>query len=138
MVEGTMNGSPLRTVMEPDGKGSHWFRINKAMGVAAGDTVKLEIESTKEWIEPSIPADLKKALAGAPEPQELWKNITPMAHWDWIRWIGSTKNPETRKKRIDVAMSKLSSGMRRPCCFNRSMCCEPEVSNGGVLLAPGV
>ncbi len=136
MVEGTLNGSPLQTVLEPDGKGSHWFRITKAMGVDAGDTVKMEIEPTKKWIEPAIPADVKKALAAAPQAQTLWTKITPMARWDWVRWIGSTKNPDTRKKRIEVACSKLKSGERRPCCFNRSMCCEPAVSSNGVLILP--
>lgn len=72
----------------------------------------------------------------APKEYDLWKRVTPIARWDWIRWIQSTKNPQTRKKRIDVEFSKLSKGMKRPCCFNRSMCCDPYVSKNGVLLEP--
>src|SRR3954465_5669270 len=56
MVKGTINGFPFQAALEPDGKGSHWFRVNetmlKAMGADAGDTVTLEIEPTKEWSEP--------------------------------------------------------------------------------------
>ena len=59
-----------------------------------------------------------------------------MARWDWIRWINATAQQETRKRRIEVAFSKLKSGMRRPCCFNRGMCTEPYVSKNGVLLEP--
>jgi hypothetical protein len=59
-----------------------------------------------------------------------------MARWEWIRWIGATNNTETRQRRIEVALSKLSHGERRPCCFNRSMCCIPEVSQNGALLEP--
>lgn len=140
MVSGTINGFHFQTPLEPDGKGSHWFRVDKALSKAAkanaGDTVTLAIEPTKEWPEPNVPKDLKKALAASPEAHSLWKVITPIARWDWIRWIGSTKNPETRKKHIDVALSKLKAGMRRPCCFNRSMCTDPSVSNNGVLLEP--
>ena len=140
MVEGTINGFRFQTALEPDGKGSHWFRIDEtiqeAAGADLGDTVKLEIEPTKEWPEPNVPEDLKNALADAPQVQKLWMDITPMARWDWIRWIGATKNPETRKKRIETACSKLKAGERRPCCFNRSMCCEPAVSKNGVLLEP--
>lgn len=140
MVEGTVNGFQFQAPLEPDGKGSHWFKFDKAMskgaGADAGDTVKLEIEPVKEWSEPSIPTDLKKALTATPHAQSLWKEITPMARWDWIRWISSTKQAETRKKRIEVTLSKLNAGDRRPCCFNRTVCTDPYVSNNGVLLEP--
>lgn len=66
----------------------------------------------------------------------LWKTITPMARWDWIRWIGATKNSATRSHRIDVALSKLQAGDRRPCCFNRSACTIPDVSHNGILIGP--
>ena len=36
MVEGTINGSPFRAALEPNGKGSHWLRVNKALHDAAG------------------------------------------------------------------------------------------------------
>ena len=140
MVEGSINNLPFQRELEPDGKGSHWLRLDESILKAAkakvGDIVKLSIEPSKEWPEPNVPLDLKTALTATPKAQELWKDITPMARWDWIRWIGATKNPETRKKRIDVAFSKLSKGDRRPCCFNRTECTVPGVSHRGVLLGP--
>ena len=140
MVEGTINGSPFQAALEPDGKGSHWFRVDKTMpeeaGAEAGDTVRLEIEPAKEWTEPEVPEDFKSALAADPEAHALWLDCTTMARWDWIRWISATAQQETRRRRIEVAFSKLKGGMRRPCCFNRSMCTEPYVSKNGVLLEP--
>jgi hypothetical protein len=135
MVEGTINGAPLQAPLEPDGRSGHWLKVEKAMSKAgAGDTVAMEIEPIKEWPEPKVPADLKKALTDSPTAYDTWKDITPAARWDWIRWIGSTKNPETRKKRIGVALSKMNAGSRRPCCFNRNSCTEPELSNNGILI----
>lgn len=140
MVKGTINGFQFQTALEPDGNGSHWFEVGKSMQKAAhakaGDTVTLEIESTKEWPEPNVPADVMAGLNTNSQAKALWERITPMARWEWIRWIGATAQHETRKRRIEVACSKLSSGMRRPCCFNRNMCCVPEVSKNGVLLPP--
>jgi hypothetical protein len=140
MVEGKINDFSFQAALEPDGKGSHWLKVEKAMREGAkadeGDTVMVEIEPIKEWPEPKVPTDLKKALTDAPNAHATWKDITPMARWDWIRWIGSTKNSETRKKRIGVALSKMNAGNRRPCCFNRSTCTDPSVSNNGVLLDP--
>jgi len=140
MVKGTINGFPFESVLEPDGKWSHWFKVSKTLlegaGADVGDSVVLEIESTKEWPEPKIPKDLKAALEASPQLHALWTDITPLAHWDWIRWIRSTKNPETRERRIRVAASKLRAGERRPCCFNRAMCTDPYVSKNNVLLEP--
>ena len=140
MVAGTINDFRFQAALEPDGKGSHWFKVDKTMskaiGAEAGDTVTLVIEPVKEWSEPNVPVDLKKALAVTPKAQTLWMDITPMARWDWIRWIGSTKQAETRQRRVEVALSKLKAGDRRPCCFNRTICTEPYVSNNGVLLEP--
>lgn len=136
MAEGTINGSKFTIPLEPDGKGSHWFKVEKTMHATAGKPVTVELESIKQWPEPAVPLEIKSGIASLPEAQELWKLITPMARWDWIRWIRSTNNPQTRERRIDVACSKLKSGMRRPCCFNRSMCTEPAVSKNGMLIEP--
>jgi hypothetical protein len=140
MVAGTINDFRFQAALEPDGKGSHWLKLDKTMlkavGSDAGDSVMLAIESVKEWPEPNVPTDLKDALAAAPQAHTLWMEITPGARWDWIRWIRSTKQSETRRRRIEVALSKLNAGDRRPCCFNRNSCTEPSVSNNGVLLEP--
>ena len=123
-VEGTINGFPFRATLEPDGQRSHWLRVNRKMreaaGADAGDVVTLEIAPAGEEPESRVPADLRTALAAAPKARALWSDITPIARRDWIHWITSGKRAETRIKRIDVAISKLSAGDRRPCCFDRS------------------
>ena len=140
LVEGTINDFHSKIVLEPDGKGSHWFRLDsdllKAADIDTGSTVTLTFEPSKAWPEPDVPADLEKALRSDHEANVLWVEITPMARWDWLRWIRSTSNCETRSHRIEVAMSKMRSGERRPCCFNRSQCTEPEVSKNGILIDP--
>lgn len=138
MVQGIIDSHPFQTVLEPDGKGSHFFvldnEMQKILKKKSGDTVMLEIQPTKDWIEPEIPNDLAKALESNPLAKKTWLDITPMARWDWIRWIRSTKNPETRKLRIKKTFSKFKDGKRSPCCFNRSACTFLEVSNKGILL----
>jgi len=140
MVDGTMNDFHFQAALEPDGKGSHWLKVDKTMLKAAraslGDTVTLAIEPASKWPDPKVPADLKSALAAVPRAQQLWLDITPMARWDWIRWIGATKNPGTRQRRIDITLSKFEDGKRRPCCFDRSKCTDTSVSSNGLLLEP--
>jgi hypothetical protein len=121
MVEGTINGFPFRAALEPNGKGSHWLRVTKAMHDAAGadaeDTVTVEITRAGEEPATRVPMDLRKALAAAPLAQALWTDITPIARRDWILWISSAKQPETRRRRIEKACAMLASGKRRVCCF---------------------
>jgi hypothetical protein len=136
MVKGTLNGDTFETVLEPDGKGSHWFALDAALRKRVGKEATLEIEPSKDWPEPPVPADIQRGLVDDPKTRALWKDITPMARWDWIRWIRATNNADTRANRITVARSKMLAGERRPCCFNRSACTEPAVSKGGVLVEP--
>jgi hypothetical protein len=140
MVEGTINDVHFQTPLEPDGNWSHWLGVDKTLCEAihadVGDTVTLVIQPTREWPEPDIPADIKSALAAAPQARALWDKVTPMARWEWIRWIRATNRQETRQRRIKVACSKLTAGKRRPCCWNRNLCTEPSVSKNGVLLEP--
>jgi Bacteriocin-protection, YdeI or OmpD-Associated/Domain of unknown function (DUF1905) len=141
MVEGTFNGRPFQAPLEPDGVGSHWFRVSnttlKAAGAKLGDSVSVALEPMAQWPEPTVPADLAEALRIDPEARRLWKDITPLARWDWIRWIGATRNRDTRAIRIEKTLSKLRSGKRAACCFNRSQCTDPSLSRNGVLLESG-
>ncbi len=124
-VEGTLNGSAFRATLEPDGQGGHWLKVDRklreAAGAAAGDVVTLEIAPVAEEPEPTVPADLRKALAAAPpKARDVWSDITPAARRDFIHWITSGKRAETRAKRIETACDMLAKGKRRPCCFDRS------------------
>jgi Domain of unknown function (DUF1905)/Bacteriocin-protection, YdeI or OmpD-Associated len=141
-VHGTINGVEFQTVLEPNGNSGHWMRVDDtlqhAAGISASDTATLNVEVTRDWPEPSVPQDLASAPAVAPQKiQDLWNEITPMARWEWVRWVNATKNPDTRRRRVGVSISKMKSGKKRPCCFNLSACTDPDLSKNGRLLEPG-
>jgi hypothetical protein len=102
MVEGTINGTPFRAVLEPDGKGSHWFKVDGAVlesaGADAGDTVVMEIEPSKEWLEPRVPA----------------------LGLDTVDRLGQTVGNAQAAGR--ERLFQAQGGKRRPCCFDRSQC----------------
>src|SRR5438105_12236145 len=68
--------------------------------------------------EAKVPADLRKALAAAPKSKAQWNDLTPIARRDFISWIDSAKQLETRRRRIEKACSMLAAGKRRPCCYS--------------------
>jgi hypothetical protein len=140
-VKGTINGREFQTVLEPDGYRGHWMRVDERLqqtaSISGGDTATLEIEPARDWPEPNVPQDLETALATAPQKiQDLWNGITPMARSEWVRWVNATNNPDTRRRRVEVSMSKMNSGKRRPCCFNLAACTDPSLSKNGRFIEP--
>src|SRR5216117_1439296 len=71
-----------------------------------------------EQSEPRVPTDLRKALAATPMAMAQWRDLTPIARRDFISWIDSAKQSETRRRRIERACSMLAAGKRRPCCYS--------------------
>ncbi|HLJ66431.1 MAG TPA: YdeI/OmpD-associated family protein [Chloroflexota bacterium] len=140
-VRGTINGHEFQTVVEPDGSFGHWIRIDgdvqQAAAARAGDPVSLAIELRDDWPEPNVPDDLAEALAGAPPGiRDMWNEITPMARWEWVRWVNATRSLDTRRRRVEVTISKMQNGKRRPCCFNLASCTDPNLSKNGKLIEP--
>jgi hypothetical protein len=141
-VHGSISGHGFATVLEPDGMRGHWLRVDRglqrALGVGPGDSVSVEVEVSQDWPEPDVPADLAGALSAAPQRiRDIWQDITPMARWEWVRWVNATANPATRQRRVEVSISKMDGGKRRPCCFDLSACTDPSVAKSGKLrIAP--
>lgn len=137
----TVAGHGFATVVEPDGRRGHWIRIDPEIRERAalepGDRVEVTFALASDWPEPEVPEDLAGALGAAAEGiQVLWQDITPMARWEWVRWLQATANPATRARRVDVSISKLGQGKRRPCCFDLSSCTDPSVASSGKLRVP--
>jgi Bacteriocin-protection, YdeI or OmpD-Associated/Domain of unknown function (DUF1905) len=123
-VEGAINGHAFKAVLQPDGQRSHWLKLTAGMlkGAAAGvdEEVTLEITPASKEMESVVPPDFRKALSGNPVAKALWTDITPIARRDWILWITTAKQAETRARRIQNACNMLAAGKRRVCCFDRS------------------
>ena len=132
-----LNGHAFAMVIEPDGRKGHWLALNDvadAGGLHAGDAVDVEIAPTTVWPEPDLPEDFASALAAASDIHEVWGDITPMARWEWVRWINATGSQQTRGRRVEASVDKLRSGHRRPCCFDLSSCTDPELARSGKLI----
>ena len=138
-ITGAINGKQFMTVLEPDGRWGHWMRISDEMqkqaSVKSGEVVSVELTTRQEWPEPTIPKDFDEALKTGPQKvKDKWHDITPMARWEWIRWMNATLSQETRAVRIEKTISKLNGVHRRPCCFNLAACTEPYVAKNSQLI----
>jgi uncharacterized protein YdeI (YjbR/CyaY-like superfamily) len=64
-----------------------------------------------------MPPDLRKALTADKAARVKWEDITPLSRNEWICWVVSVKQPETRREHVKRVCSELKEGMRRPCCW---------------------
>ena len=124
-------------VVEPDGRRGHWLPVDStvlsALGLQAGQHTSLEAKPASQWPEVQLPQDFSAALQDAEDLSATWAGLTPMARWEWVRWVSATKNPATRARRVEVSISKLRDGKRRPCCFDLSSCTDAELAKSGKL-----
>jgi uncharacterized protein YdeI (YjbR/CyaY-like superfamily) len=74
-----------------------------------------------------LPKDLESALQSNGAASMAWQAITPLARNEWICWVETAKLIETRQRRIERAVTELTEGMRRPCCWPG---CMHRVKNG--------
>src|SRR5881392_870615 len=79
---------------------------------------KVNSKLAGEESELGLPTDLRKAFAATPMAKAQWRDLTPIERRDFISWIDSAKQPETRRRRIERACSMLGAGKRRPCCYS--------------------
>jgi hypothetical protein len=64
-----------------------------------------------------LPPDLRDALITNPTTLDAWMDITPLARNEFICWVESAKQEQTRERRIRRTQEELEEGQRRPCCW---------------------
>src|SRR6266404_5799664 len=65
--------------------------------------------------------NLYTALAATPMAKAQWSDLTPIERRDFISWMDSAKQPETRRRRIEKACSMLATGKRRRSAARRRL-----------------
>ena len=79
-----------------------------ATGIAGGDpiTVDLEVDTAPRSVE--LPQDFAAALDAAPGAREAYERLAPSHRKAHMTAIEQAKAPETRQRRIDAAVAKIT------------------------------
>jgi hypothetical protein len=86
-------------------------RANRAAaGVAAGDTVTVEIELDEQPRRVTAPADLQAALDGDAEAAAAFEKLSYTHRREYVDWITEAKRAATRTRRIDKTLEHLREG----------------------------
>lgn len=115
-IAGTINGIRVRSVIEPIGEG-FGFTLGAsspaACGVAAGDTVTVEIAPEGPQRD-DLAEDVAAALAANPDAGAFFDSLAQFYRRAYLRWIDATKRrPDRRAERINEVIRLLSAGIKQ-------------------------
>jgi hypothetical protein len=81
--------------------------IRTQLGKSPGDTIKVVIEHDLEIREIVIPEDVKTLLVEHPRARKFFESLSYTDRKEYIRWIETAKQAETRARRIVIFIGKL-------------------------------
>ncbi len=113
-VKGTINGYPFRSTALPMGDGTHYLVVAKDIRqhihAEQGDNVIVELEIDLEERRVAIPNELQQALDREPQAAVAFEKMTFSHQREWINWILSAKQAETRQRRVEKAIPLILRG----------------------------
>ncbi len=102
--------------MMPGSKEKHWLPINekirKAINKNIGENVTVELELDKDVVIYEIPEDFSIELQKNSKAESYFNSLTKSYQKWFIQSITEAKQIDTRKKRIQKAIEKLSVGKK--------------------------
>ena len=114
-ITGTVNGQKVRGPLESDG--AHYFMAlgaawRRDCGLDVGAKVDVVLSPEGPQTE-SLSADIDKALAADPQAKTFFDGLATFYRKNYIRWIESSKRPETRSARITEMVQLLKAGKKQ-------------------------
>jgi len=86
--------------------------IRQQLGKSPGDTIKVEIEQDTEIREVIVPEDVKLILDKNKKANKYYEGLSYTDRKEYMRWIESAKQEETRVRRIGIFIEKLKEKKR--------------------------
>jgi hypothetical protein len=115
-VKGTINGYPYRSTALPRGDGSHYLVVGKSIRdqikATQGDTVKVMLELDVEERRVDVPEDLAQALESLPLAKDVFNQLSYSHKKEYVNWVLSARQAETRQRRIEKALMLLAQGKK--------------------------
>src|SRR5919109_431610 len=114
-ITGTVNGHRVRGSLGSDGKqyflplGAAWRRD---CGLDAGDKVEVVLSPEGPQSE-NLSSDVSAALDAEPQAKAFFESLATFYRNTYIKWIESSKRPETRAARIKEMIELLKAGKKQ-------------------------
>jgi hypothetical protein len=141
-VKGDINGFVFSSSLFPTGDGHHFLVVNKEM--QRGGRVQLGMEArfqmepdSSDRPTPAAP-EFDRVIRESRAAQKFFESLSPSTRNEIARFIGSAKNPETRRRRAEHAVERLMETMEAeielPPLIRRMMALNPLAAEGWSLM----
>jgi Bacteriocin-protection, YdeI or OmpD-Associated/Domain of unknown function (DUF1905) len=111
----TINGKSYRSSIAVMG-GQNLVSLSAAnrkfTGVAAGDTVEVDLKLDTQPRIVEVPDDLAAAMAAEPAAQAFYATLSYSAQRRYVEPLEEAKTPDTRVRRITKAVADLKAGKK--------------------------
>lgn len=111
-VVAVVNGVEYRSrLMVYGGKSYLGLRrdLLRQLGVAAGDSITVELNEDLQERAIEEPAELRQALDEHPAARQAYDALPPTHRKEYSRWVGEAKRAETRADRVAKTIKRLTS-----------------------------
>jgi hypothetical protein len=116
-VSGTINGFAFRNSLMPEGDGTHSMMVSKELQAGAkakaGDTVSVVIDKDTKERTIETPKELELALRKHKQAAAVFSTLAYSHKKEYIDWITSAKQEQTKATRIAKAIEMLAEGQKR-------------------------
>jgi hypothetical protein len=110
LVKVTINGYTYRSAIAPMG-GTYMLGVSNEVrqntGVAAGDTIDIDVVLDTDKRDVEVPPELAKALARDPKAKKYFESLSYSRKYALAAPIANGKTPETRERNLAKAMQAL-------------------------------
>jgi hypothetical protein len=114
-VKGTINGFAFRTSLFGSVQDGHFILVNRQMqkgaGASVGSMVEIVLEPDLEDRTTAAPPELAKLLKQHAALRKWYEQLSPSAHADIARLIGTPKNPASRLRRAEQMVERMMLAM---------------------------
>jgi hypothetical protein len=112
LVKVTINGYTYRSAIAPMG-GTYMLGVSNEVrqntGVAAGDTIDVDVVLDTEKRDVEVPPELAKALARDPRAKKYFENLSYSRKYALAAPIAGGKTVQTRERNLAKAMQELKA-----------------------------
>ena len=116
-VQGSIEGMAFRSTLMPRGQGKHRLfvhsRVWRPLALTDGCRVRVEVTADREGSVVEVPLFLQEALDRRPRAAQRFAGLPPATQREMVSWLHAARRPETRERRIELALERLEADRLR-------------------------
>lgn len=116
-VHGSIEGMPFRSTLMPRGHGKHRLfvhsRVWRPLALTDGCRLRVEVSVDRDGSAVEVPSFWQEALDRRSRAAQRFAGLPAATRREMVRWLEAARRPETRERRIELALERLEADRLR-------------------------